>query len=149
MIANKLEILDKIIETEDDLENKLMSQIPDRVIETIKSLYGDDGVAVAKVYYKQDDNESPNELDCPDCEKKAKQLIEIMKIGQTITESLSNEKTVDLLKHISEKCNLNKKLNEVIDCVSKIVDREFSDIKITGQIIKLCLVRELITNRQL
>lgn len=149
MIPNKLEILDKIIETEDELENKLMSQIPDRVIETIKSLYGDDGVAVAKVYYKQDDNQTKDELDCPDCEKKAKQLIEVMKIGQTITESLSNEKTADLLKHISEKCKLNEKLNDVIDYVSVIVDREFSDIKVTGQIIKLCLIRELITNRQL
>jgi len=99
-MSNKLEILDKIIDIEDDLESKAMSEIPSQVTEEIKRLFGEEGEKVANVYYKKmvKGEDSP---DCPECAEKAKKLIEFMKLSQTITDSLTHDdvnKCYDILK---------------------------------------------------
>lgn len=144
---NKLEILDKIIEIEDELESKIMSEIPNKVMDSIKSLYGEDGLRVAKIYYKQNSVNS-EEVDCPECEEKAKKLIEVMKIGQTITDSLTDENVSAILQAISNKCHIKVLINELINNISKTVKLQFDEVKITDETIELCLIKELINHRK-
>lgn len=143
-MSNKLKILDDIIDIEDELESTMNSRIKDEVIEKIRSIYGDDGVAVCNQYYatssQQDDIE-----DCPECAEKAKKLIELMRFSQSITNSLSNSDVNDTYDYLIKNSDFSVSVKKLVETVSRMIPEQ---VKVTKDLIEFCIIKELIKDSQ-
>lgn len=139
-MSNKLKILDDIIDIEDELELSMSSRIKNEVIEKIRSIHGDDGVAVCNQYYASDSKPEDIE-DCPECAEKAKKLIELMRFSQSITSSLSNSDVNDTYDYLKTNSDFSVLVKNLVETVSGIIPDQ---VKVSKDLVEFCIIKELI-----
>lgn len=141
---NKLEILDKIIDYEDALESEALSKIPQQVTQEMKRLFGQDGVAVANTYYKNDDT-NKDEEDCPECANKAKELISYMKLSQTVSDSLNDDSLNSINNYLENNETFKTTLKHMIIEINR--NLRLRGIQVNDNMIKKSMIKQLILNK--
>jgi len=146
-MKNRLEILDRLIDIEDEIQDKQLQELEERVTSKIKEEFGEDGVSVAKVYYKQEDSDSQID-DCPECAEKAKKLIQQLQTSSSIAESVTS---LDFLKIYSRfdddtKKQLSKTIDTIEDTFVDILKKNelvYNDDLLRNLLIALVMERSL------
>lgn len=123
MSASKLQILDFVLETENEIELKYKSLLETEVTKIVYDRYGDAGVDVANAYYHEDD-EVPVEEECDDCAEKAKRMIESINFASELAESINSEHISKLFSKIKDSKVLTEKIKECFDCIKSFYPEE-------------------------
>ena len=138
-MISKLDVLDSIMNLEDKYEAEMKDQIETKVTSDIISKYGELGKNVCAIYYKKDlETDDKKTDDCPDCEKKAKQLIKKLKLANSISESISNSDFENWFKTVSQKICLEG-FNDIINDVR--FELESNGIKTTDVLIRNLIIK--------
>jgi hypothetical protein len=140
---NKVELIDKLIEIEDQYEEESKKIVKEKVYSKMDELYGKDGTRICDIYYNEETETQTND-ECKDCSDKAKSLIDLINTSTTITESLLDSKydsivselnflkadILDIIKKIEKRCNdRNITTNEIIlrNILLKLIMKQFTD----------------------
>lgn len=140
---NKLEILDKLIDTEDRLEAEVKSGIPQQVIQEMYRLYGQDGKRVAETYYATSITGSDDNEDCPECAQKAKELIEFMKLSQTLTDALTRDEVDKMYQLLKTTHEFESDVKYLVNKMTLVAMAAKIGLKAMPEIIKMCIIKEL------
>lgn len=98
---NKIEMLDKLMEIENQYEDECRDIVTEKVYRKMDELYGGDGVRICNIYYSKEDNEAAQE-ECDDCAEKAKLLIDMIGKSTILTESLTDSNVESVAKKIND-----------------------------------------------